>query len=485
MPDRPDLVLIMTDQQRFDQVGYASDGFYETPNIDALARRGVAFDNAYSGSTTCVPARVSLLTGLQHHRVPIQVNRFALREGFWTVAHALRQAGYQTALIGKMHFAPIHAQHGFDVMRLCEHLTPNDFRPDDGEKTEEYDDYHDALLARGLDDWRARPAKVAREQRELGRTTLFPYDAALHPTSWVEQEAVSLLENRDRDRPLFLVVSFPHPHKPHNPPEPYASMYDPADTVLPGDGFGVNDDLPIQFSVAMNQKRGRFHPRRVDENEAEARNLLTAVRALVRQIDDSVGRIVETLDMERSVLFFTSDHGDYGGHRGLLSKVPWIPFDDLARVPLVVAGQGVVGDGRVSSPVQSCDFALSCLDYAGVEAPGEGPEEFDTRSLRPMLENRSATTDLERTVFCGTTTGWPMVRRGPLKYMTTNEDRSAGVLFDLEADPGETIDLRRDAGYRSDVESLSAALAAELARTRPDLPDFGSQGVKAGSSGTA
>jgi hypothetical protein len=82
MDDRPDFVLIMTDQQRFDQVGYQSNGFYETPNIDRFAQRGVVFENAYSGSTTCAPVRMSLLTGLQNHRVPTQINRFALREGF-------------------------------------------------------------------------------------------------------------------------------------------------------------------------------------------------------------------------------------------------------------------------------------------------------------------------------------------------------------------------------------------------------------------
>src|SRR5882724_1471070 len=92
--DRPDLVLIMTDQQRFDQVGYASGGHFETPTLDALAARGVIFDAAYSASTVCVPARAALMTGLQPHRLPTQDNPFSLREGFWTVAHELRSAGY-------------------------------------------------------------------------------------------------------------------------------------------------------------------------------------------------------------------------------------------------------------------------------------------------------------------------------------------------------------------------------------------------------
>ncbi len=89
MAPRPDIVVVMTDQQRHDQVGYASDGHFETPNLDRLAASGCTFDHAYSASTVCVPARNALLTGLHPHRVPTQANGLALREGFWTLPRAL------------------------------------------------------------------------------------------------------------------------------------------------------------------------------------------------------------------------------------------------------------------------------------------------------------------------------------------------------------------------------------------------------------
>jgi len=460
----------MTDQQRFDQVGYESDGYFETPNIDELAQRGVVFSNTYSAATTCVPARVSLLTGLQHHRVPTQVNLHALREGFWTVAHALRHVGYETALIGKMHFAPVHAQHGFDTMRLCEHLRPRDLKPVGDGSARDVDDYHDWLIAQGIPDWRATPAEEARP--------VFPYDAALHPTGWVESETLSFLEGRDRRRPLLLVISFPPPHAPRNPPEPYASMYDPADTPLPRDGFEVNERLPPRFREAMSKRFGRrFAPRRVSSDEAGARALLTSVRALMRQVDDSVGRIVDCLDMTRSVVFFTSDHGDYGGHRGMLSKVPWIPFDDLARVPLVVAGRGVVGGRHVSQLVQSYDFTPTCLEYAGIDLPGD---LLDAQGLCPWLQDQPTERDLDRAVVCATTMGWPMVRRGPLKYVVHRRSKER-VLFDLDADPGETTSVLDDPAYGSDADELSSLLEHELARETPDLPSFGTPAVAAGS----
>jgi arylsulfatase len=461
MSDQPDFVLIMTDQQRFDQVGYQDCAHFDTPNIDGLAQRGAIFDNAYSGSTTCVPARVSLLTGLQNHRVPTQRNRYALREGFWTVAHALRNAGYETALIGKAHFAPIHAQHGFDTVRLCEHLFRRDLSRQGSDPLDDVDEYHEWLRAQGLTDWRT-------ETRPGVQRAPFPYDAAFHPTAWVESETVSFLERRKRSRPLFLIISFPHPHAPYNPPEPYASMYRPEETELPVDGFDVNKRLPAGFLDAMTARLGRFGARRVDENEEEARTALMQIRALVKQIDDAVGRILERIDLTRSVVFFTSDHGDYSGHRGMLGKVPWIPFDDLARVPLVVAGYDVLGGRRVLDLVQNCDFALTCLDYAGIEVP---ERLFDTRSLRSLLRDRARSEDRDRHVLCATTMGWPMIRRGSFKYIMHVLSKPS-VLFDLEHDPGEAVSVLDAPECRSVAEELSSRLDEELARPVPNLPNF-------------
>ena len=394
MPDRPDIVLIITDQQRYDQVGYAGDRCYDTPNLDGLAAQGVVFDAAYSASTTCVPARVGLLTGLLHHRVPTQDNLLALREGFWTVAHALRGVGYETALIGKAHFSPMRADHGFDTVRLGEHLNTYGSGGPAGTLADgELDDYHDWLLAQGYEDWRLAPPGSGAA-RQLARSGLdsFPYDERLHPTAWVEEETRRFLERRDTTRPLFLIVSFLHPHAPLNPPEPYASMYRAVDSAPPTEGFEVNERLPAAFVDALGTSTEAFNARRVG-SEQQVRRVLTKVRALIKQIDDSLGRILDHFDPARSLVWFTSDHGDYAGHRGMLAKYPWIPFDDLARVPMVVAGVDVAGGRRVSGLVQSCDFALTALDYVGGAVLDD---RFDSRSLRPLLEERTDSGDEDR-----------------------------------------------------------------------------------------
>jgi len=446
--DRPDLILVMTDQQRHDQVGYASCGHFETPTLDGLAASGVVFETAYSASTVCVPARNALLTGILPHRLPVQENGMALREGVWTIAHALGRAGYETALIGKMHFAPVHSAHGFETMRLCEHLSAQGLGPLSQARGDLVDDYHGWLIDRGLPD--------RRLEETAGQPWSLPIEA--HPTEWVVNESRSFLAQRDRRRPLFLVVSFPHPHAPYDPPEPYRSMYAPADSELPVGGYELNEGLPLWLQLATSASITRAEaadPRLVQ-------TFLATVRGLVRQIDDALGRLVAELDLSRSVLLFTSDHGDFAGHRGLMRKNPWVPFDDLARVPLMATGAGVTGGRRVPALVQSSDIPLTLLELAGVPAPSEVP--FDSRSLAPLLADRPGPEDLDRAVVCSTTMSWPMIRRGSYKYLE-HVEHVDGVLFDLQADPDEQHNLVDDAGHRAVGEELRDAL--RVVRERP------------------
>jgi arylsulfatase A-like enzyme len=457
----------MTDQQRYDQVGYAGRGGFDTPVLDDLARRGVVFENAYSSSTTCVPARVGFLTGCLPHRVPTQVNGLALEEGFWTLAHHLRAVGYQTALVGKMHFFPTRAEHGFDVMRLCEHLDEDDFYADGRAREDRADDYHRWLVDQGRRDWRADAPVTALAPDG----PLFPYPAEAHPTSWVADEAVSVLRRRRPDQPLLLVVSFPHPHTPYNPPEPYASMYDPEDMPVPDDDPEVNGGLPPAFVHALTDRTQAFRPMARPGRPEVLQVLLTIIRALVRHIDDAMGQVLAEVDPSRTLIATTSDHGDYAGHRGLVRKVPWIPFEDLARVPLVVSAPDAV-PGRRTGLVQSSDLALTALDYAGA-LDGLDLDEFDSRSLRPLVRD-PAGQEPETAVLCATSVGWPTIRRGALKLITRGPGgRGREVLFDLAADPDERVDLAGDPRHRAELDSLRAELGAVMSRGRPGLPRFG------------
>ncbi len=462
MPRQPDIVLILTDQQRHDQVGYASGGHFETPNLDGLAARATVFDHACSAATVCVPSRVSMLTGLAAHRVPVEPGTdLHLRQGTPTVARTLRAAGYQTALVGKMHFWPMNGDYGFDIMRTCEHLFPADFADGRPVRPEGIDDYHRWLIDQGVADWRAEPD--APRDPDAPAPPRFAYDAALHPTSWVAREACEVLDHRDPDRPLLLVVSFPHPHEPHNPPEPYESMYDPADSVLPADGFEVNEHLPAPFLDAIDQQGQAWSAVRVP-SPGWLQGALAITRGLIRQIDDALGPVLDRIDLDSSLVVFTSDHGDYAGHRGLVRKIPWIAFDDLVRVPLVVSAPDGGAGTRRSALVQNSDFALTCYDYAGLEVD---TDDYESRSLRPLLTGPDRA-DEERAFFLSPSIGWTGVRRGRFKYLgRRNLYFPARALFDLQDDPGETRDLADDPRYASVADELEAILDHELARPIP------------------
>tara|TARA_R110002110_G_scaffold245617_3_gene461990 strand:+ start:34163 stop:35557 length:1395 start_codon:yes stop_codon:yes gene_type:complete len=460
MNKRPNILLLMTDQQRYDSLGYSRrNGLSDTPNLDRLAADGVIFDHAYSSDTACIPARSSLMTGLLPHRVPTGGWRpraqtssgKALREGYWTVAHALRDAGYRTGLFGKMHFAPIRSQHGFDVMQTCEHLPA-------GYDASEQDDYRRWIVATGREDLRfVRP----------GIPRVFPYDAEYHPTQWITRHATSFCAEADTgDTPWFAVVSYTDPHTPYSPPEPYASMFRPDQQQLPDAGMESNCGLPWPFSEITEPKPPGtfFSPVRVDEHSEEhLRRVLAAIRAGIKHVDDAIGQLLAQIDLETTLVVFLSDHGDFGGHRGFLGKIPWLPFDDLARVPLFFAGTGVAGGRRVSAPVQNFDYVATVLDRAGIPLPCA---DMESATLAPVLAGGKAEED--RAVFCGTMEGTPMLRRGAFKHIW-HSIADVHILYNLEQDPGETTNLAEDPSYRQLLRDNVAELRQVLARPVPPL----------------
>src|SRR5262249_28270799 len=151
------------------------------------------------------------------------------------------------------------------------------------------------------------------------------------------------------------------------PPEPYASMVDPDGVVVPTEGFEVNEGLPDTFLDALTNQNGVWGPNPVP-SEAFLRRDLSRVSGLIRQIDDAVERGLAHLDRDRTVAAYTSDHGDYAGHRGLMRKIPWIPFEDLIRVPLLLDAPDAVPGRTLDTVVSTADLPLTFLDYAGVEA---------------------------------------------------------------------------------------------------------------------
>ncbi len=454
MTSTPDIVVVVTDQQRHDQLGLYDDREYDTPNLNALARSGTIFDTAYACSTTCAPSRGALMTGLLPGHFPgdkpPQLTRHPsasarpLREGFWTVIRALRAAGYLTALFGKGHFSPLRADHGFQTMRLAEGL---------GLHTQRGEDDYSEWFRREIGEDPSAHLFRSRERQGVPAANPFPHEVEAHVLSWITREAVEYLQSTaGTEKPRLVWISFPRPHAPFDPPPKYLERYDAADCT-----YETERDRAVGLpAVATRLIESGFGFLPVERaGDSLTRKILTYRRALIHQIDDCVGALLPHLDMKKTVFFFTSDHGDFHGRRGLLMKTPFLPFEELARVPFFVHGAGIPSGRRIDSPVQNADVALTCLDLAGVAPPDA---VFDTVSCLPHFGDDVLP---ERFVHTASNAEYPMVRRGKWKLFRHLEHEEE-MLFNLAEDPRETNNLAGDLRFIVELEQLRAAMMAQL-----------------------
>jgi arylsulfatase A-like enzyme len=447
---RPNLLLILTDDQHHRAIGYASAGKVRTPELDALARAGTIFENAYASALPCAPARGCLLTGrYRWARAPNDVT-LRLSPDEWTFARALQQAGYRTGLVGKMHLNPMRAQIGFAESLYSEHAMRRLVAA--GEPVQ--DDYERWLAGFGLEDWqntRRVPARFREQFADFERhhgAQVWPYEERLHPISWVRDRAIEFLAAKASGKaPFCLAVSFRYPHGPFNPAERFAALYDPADVEIPSDHWTDMAEMPPRLRA--QDARG-WYPRDAFP-ERVLRRLFASYYALVTQIDDAVGGLMRHVDRERTLVVFSSDHGDYLGHRGRIGKSPWTPFEDLARVPLFAVGAGVPAGRVVQAPVAHVDLATTFLDAA----QGEAPAGLDGLPLQRHFGGSGP--GAERTLHCHG--NFLMTRRGSLKFYR-RPDGSERMLFDLASDPGELVNLASQPQWRSE----QAELAREMER---------------------
>ena len=292
-PNRPNIVLITTDQQRFDTFGEYAPSFVRTPHLNHLANDGVVFERAFSDCPVCVPARAAYMTGQSvfRHSMGINAPTCDYFDEENTLPTLMRGLGYQTMAIGKMHFHPQRKRHGFD-------------------QTVTLDAYYRQMRESG------NPLQPRRHG--LGENTLFPTMAtvpeALTLTSWITEKSVEFLtEERDPTSPFFLWVSYSKPHPPIDPPEPYYSMYRNCDIDKPWMAeWSDNPDLPEAIRKHMSAGScGPLSPEILREGKAGYYGTIT-------QIDYNIGRIMGALQdtgcffnpNDNTLILFCSDHGE-------------------------------------------------------------------------------------------------------------------------------------------------------------------------------
>ena len=410
MSDRPNILLITSDQHRADALGCAGHPLVRTPHLDALARAGIRFDNAYADCPVCIPARTTLITGRRAHEngMPAYAESFRVdRDRRDLLGSLLTAAGYQTELVGKTHWhTDPDDRGGFEhVTWLAVHKA--------------------AQLAHA-----GRPGTLLGLGFNEFSPTRSQFPPALHSTDWCVDRACEFLTTRQRSQPFALWLSLVDPHPPLAIHEPYDSMYDPADVPPPVRGPIVGTDAE-PWEIFCD--RHRFNPGPM--GEAELRHARAVYYGMVTNLDHQLGRLLGQLrllgDDAETIILYTSDHGEALGDHGLLGKRCF--YECSAKVPLIVrpprSWQAAEGyeHGRVCGDlVEWCDLLPTLCDASGARVPAGATG----RSLAPAIRGGA----MPPHVMHGQIEGSHMLHDGRHKLLYSTHDGGA-LCFDTRDDP--------------------------------------------------
>ena len=457
MPDRPNIVLIITDQQRYDTIAALGHSQLQTPNLDRLVGEGVSFDNCFVNAPSCGPARCSFFSGLYPHSSGMMVNEQPWSQ---TWVPNLAAAGYFTASIGKMHFTPFDVAGQFDYRFNVENKQRGHPYPAPDSYRDEWDK---ALAARGMDKY--HPGDLAA--REDFDTALGAFvwdkDPDMHPDNFLGRSAVEWIDGYERDEPLFLEIGFPGPHPPYDPTPDWIARY--ADTefpLLPLNEEERASQPPVFRDMARLQYDGRpgdstvLPPNPTPEQRQRQRRFYMAN---VSMIDVWIGRIRDALErrglLENSVIIFTSDHGDTLTDH--FSTQKWTMYDQVVRVPAIVWAPGRFDGGRrIAGQIEWFDLGATILEIAGAEIP----DPFEASSLLGALNGETfagrefAFSEMGRWDLIGLTTDYMTMVRTSNWKLVHFIDQPHGQLFDLTNDPGELRNRFEDPEVRDQRDHL-------------------------------
>jgi len=457
MPDKPNILFIVTDQHRGDCIGAdpnaptTTDGepLVHTPNLDSLVSDGALFTCAYTPAPSCIPARRCLLTG----QTPSTNGAPGWTTTPWDFNHTLpgtlRDAGYQTKLTGKIHSVPHRNHVGFESMDQHEALTA--YPDDDYEQwLAEETDGNVTELAHGIgrNSWDPRPWHAEEYH---------------HPTNWTTRRALEFLDERDETRPFFLNLSYVRPHTPFDPPQVYWDMYvdreipDPYDSDWADDVYG--DKIPEYPSTDAWV---------ADLPETVVHRARAAYYGLVTHIDHQLKRVFHALgvagELQNTLIVMLSDHGEMLGDHTLWRKS--YAYEGSARVPLIfqfLRSMELPRGQLIDRPVGLEDVMPTLLSAANVPVPDtvEGRDLFDLVRDPDRDDWRDWYHGEHAAGVYHPENGMQYLVDGPIKYVW-NPVTGRELLFDLDSDPGEERDLTDDDAYADDLRRARSTLIEQL-----------------------
>jgi len=457
--EQPNIVLIMTDQQRADSIAALGASWMQTPNLDRLVNEGVAFTNCFVTSPVCVSSRASVFQGMYPHTTNVYTN-FEKWEPTWV--QWLADANYHCVNIGKMHINPYDAKGGFHQRFPVE----NKDRPLFLEQHERaiYDEWDKALKSRNL----IKPSRYTRFENDpdaykssLGCFT-WEVDDDMHPDNFVGNTAQWWLQERKANTPFFLQIGFPGPHPPYDPTAEYLAMYNEVDIPV-GEITRAELDAQPEMHQKLRDSMVEFNIDSVAWQEnpsvADLLRLRQHYAANVTMIDHQVGAIMDVLEqrnyLDNTVVIFCSDHADALGDHGHIQK--WTMYDCVTRVPLIFhAPQHIKTALQNDDLVQLMDIAPTILELAGIGTP----DNWEAKPVTSVLINGQwQSGPIRKHVYAElgrdhiqSASELVIMRRGQRFKVVVYPGDDDGEFYDLEADPNELHNLWRLTDYKQQRE---------------------------------
>jgi arylsulfatase A-like enzyme len=426
--ERPNLLIIHTDEHNFRTLGCYGGRIVETPNIDFLAAGGARCTKFYATTPVCSPSRSAFVSGRYPQNTPVVTNNIPMSDDVITFADILRRQGYATGYAGKWHL---------DGTGKPQWAPKRNFGFEDNRY----------MFNRGhwkkMEDTPSGPRVAARNKKDQPSYAVDGADEESFTTDWLATKAIDFV-NADKDKPFCYMVSIPDPHGPNTVRAPYDTMFRASQV-----------EIPWTFHKSKKQTPGWAPPEK-NLTGKRLKRLMPPYYGMVKCIDDNVGRILATLKkngiLDRTIVVFTSDHGDLCGEHRRLNK--GVPYEGSAKIPFIMYYPKKIKGGTEVNQVLTCvDFLPTVLSLMDFETAGQ--EQGRDASA---LFTGNAPSDWKDIGFMRGTHDWLCVVTQNHKIVYSQKD--VPWLFDLKKDPDELTNFFREPQYSDIVKNLTAELIA-------------------------
>jgi arylsulfatase A-like enzyme len=421
---KPNIIFILTDDQRWDALGYAGNTIIQTPEMDKLAREGTFFKNAFVTTPICAASRASILTGMYERTHGYTFQQGPLKKPYMQLSYPviLKQQGYYTGFFGKLGVTYKDAVNLFNAADIYD-------------RNDKY------------------PNRMGYFYKTIGQDTV-------HLTRYTGYQAQQFIKKRPADKPFCLSLSFSAPHAHDKAQDQYfwqeKSNQRYADVIIPPPLLGEDKyfyALPKEVREGFNRLRWTW---RFDTPEKYQHSVKGYYR-MISEVDDEIGELRKVLEekgiADNTIIIFMGDNGYYLGERQLADK--WLMRDNSLRVPLIVYDPRFKKHHDISDMVLNIDVPKTILEIAGVEVP----REYQGISLLSYVKSKKPETVREAILFEHL---WKLpqipssegIRTNKWKYFRYRFIQTPEELYDLESDPMETNNLAQDPKYKKVVDQL-------------------------------